>query len=87
MARLFEEIVPLRILFFVFDRKAIQKGLDGFSCKRDSDVIAFLQRYAINNELNGSSRSYLVIDEEEYQSGRLKVAAFFTPVTIFLDIL
>lgn len=79
-------LVPLGLLLdWVKDDDFVQLALDAFDCFRDDDVELFLRRYAVVNERNGASRSYMAIDELAFADGRIRVVAFFTIAVTVAD--
>lgn len=58
---------------------SLRKALHALKCPRDMDVERYLHQYAITNEKNGSSRTYLVIDKRQLDDKKkLRVVAYFT---------
>ena len=59
-----------------WSKAAIRKAMKAFECERSEDVEQFAHRRAVSNELNGSTRTYLVLDGDAYKDDRLDVVAF-----------
>lgn len=74
------KLVSLRDLLQVdhFSKEKVKCALKSFECGRDDDVKSFLSRWAINNENNGSSRTYLALNGDLLQDGKLDIVAFFS---------
>lgn len=59
-------------------KSSVKRALWAFQCARNDDVVSFLRKHAVNNELNGASRTYLALDFEAMTQGRIVIVAFFT---------
>lgn len=59
-----------------WSKASIRKAMKDFKCKRNDDVEEFAKRRAVGNEVNGSTRTYLALDDEAFDDDRLVVAAF-----------
>lgn len=84
-------LIPLReILKQDISLVTIKEAFGEFRCQRDADVISFLNKYSIENEAIGASRSYLALSQDQLEeSGKLELVAFFTlaiTVTDFTDV-
>lgn len=73
-------VVQLRELLASDERSntRVRRSLKSFRCERNEDVTSFLGRYAINNERNGASRSFLACDDGRLAENTLEVVAFYT---------
>lgn len=73
------EIKPLGdLLSEGFSKASINRAFDRFECGRESDVVHFLKRRAIQNEITGASKTYLVLSSEALDENRLEVVAVLT---------
>ena len=60
-------------------KSSIRRAFSRFSCERDCDASRFLKAHAIQNEISGASRTYLVLLSDTLNNeGVLKVVAFVT---------
>ena len=59
-----------------WSKAAIRRAMRSFRCERNEDVEEFAHRRAVSNELNGSTKTYLVLDGDEFDNERLVVIAF-----------
>lgn len=71
---------PLRELLLSdeWSNSSIKKALSAFACNRDNDVMRFLKQYAINNERNGSTRTYLALGPKAFDEGKLDLWGFYS---------
>lgn len=54
------------------------EALKSFKCYKDEDVQSFLNDKAINFEKRGSATTYLLLDEESFNNGELKIEAYLS---------
>ena len=59
-----------------WSKAAIRRSMRLFKCERNTDVEEFAHRRALSNELNGSTRTYLVLDGSAYEEDELVIMAF-----------
>ena len=55
------------------NRKLLEPLLSSFSCSNDEDIQNFLRNRAIDFELLSKSRTYLIIDEQQFQNSNSAV--------------
>lgn len=64
------------------DEASLTEALSLFECahmgEESQDVISFLQQYAIPFEKDGTSRTYLVVNDDAAQDGRLQIDGYFS---------
>ena len=53
-------------------------ALNMFKCSKDADIETFLHTKAVEFEKRGYCTVYLILDEEEFENGRLSIQAYFT---------
>ena len=56
----------------------LQEGISRFSCQRDIEIEEFLKNRALEFEIKGKSRTYLLLDEEKLLEGKLEIVGFFS---------
>lgn len=56
----------------------VSDALDSFRCALDKDIENFLRFRAISYIERGWCAVYLMIDEQEFDEGRIKIEAYFT---------
>ena len=59
-----------------WSKASIRKAMKEFRCERNQDVEEFAHRRAVGNETNGSTRTYLTLDDELFDRDMLRVAGF-----------
>ena len=57
---------------------ALLQALDSFRCYQDADVESFLRKKAIEYDSKDICRVYLILDENEFNNGRIIIVAYFT---------
>ena len=62
-------VIPLKTLIKNFEASTLSELLASFSCSIDADIEVFLQRRAIDFENLSKSRTYLIFDSDELESG------------------
>lgn len=64
------------------DEASLVEALSMFVCthmgEESEDVIAFLQQYAIPFEKDGTTRTYLIVNDAEAQKGNLQIDGYFS---------
>ena len=61
-------------------------ALDCFRCSRDTDIEMFLRDRAVEFLRRGWCSVYLILDEDAFDSGALKIIAYFTLSNKVLDL-
>lgn len=63
------------------DEASLQEALSLFECAYmdddSKDVSKFLESYAIQNEKKGETRTYLILDDEAWEQGNVKIDGYF----------
>jgi len=80
------DIVPLERLIKDLKRDVIQNKLNLFKCPQEKDLESFLQYKAIEYDIIGYGKTYLVLDKNKIEDGIVKIIAFYTIGQKSLDI-
>jgi len=67
----------LREIIGTSQESGIKDAIDAFLCK-DKDVESFLKNKALNFEQRNKSRTYLVLDNDDFKHGNAVIVAYFT---------
>lgn len=68
----------LKELIRAWGEESVKKALGSFLCSREEDAQGFIRTKAITYEKEGRSRTFLFVDEENLDSGLLRVVGYFT---------
>lgn len=82
-------VVPLSDLIKSKDQEELEplkRVLSSFSCKKETDLEYFLNKKAIEYEITGYGKTFLIVDKEKINQGEFVVMAFFTTAQTALDI-
>lgn len=64
------------------DEASLQEALSLFECaytdENANDVRKFLEEDAIQNEKDGRTRTYLILDDDSWEQGNVKINGFFS---------
>lgn len=65
-----------------YNEASVKEALFSFECaykaEESEDVVYFLQKLAIPYEKDGTTRTYLIINDEEYANDRIQIDGYFS---------
>lgn len=73
------KVYPLEIALELFSEEEIHNAFRKFSCSVDSDLESFLVNKAENYELHWKGRTFLLLDQREFEENNtIRIIAYFT---------
>ena len=72
------DVVPLERLIKDLEKNDLQSKLNLFQCPKEKDLEEFLHYKAIEYDLIGYGKTYLILDKKEIENGVIKIIAFYT---------